>query len=106
MARRGETIENALSGERMTFLETTRDTNGRFFEFEFIAPPGWTVAGHVHSRQEERTEMLSGTLDGVVAAEGLTLSRASFASSRRVSSTPGKTRATMRPVSRSGSALR
>jgi quercetin dioxygenase-like cupin family protein len=78
MSRRGETIENVLSGERMTFLETTRDTNGRFFEFEFIASPGWTVAGHVHPRQEERTEMLSGTLDGVVPGEGLTLSPGEF----------------------------
>jgi quercetin dioxygenase-like cupin family protein len=78
MARRGETIENALSGERMTFLETTRDTNSRFFEFEFVAPPGRTVAGHVHPRQEERTEMLSGTLDGVVAEEGFTLSPSEF----------------------------
>jgi quercetin dioxygenase-like cupin family protein len=78
MSRRGETIENVLSGERMTFLETTRDTNSRFFEFEFIAPPGWTVAGHVHPRQEERTEMLSGTLDRAVAGEGFTLSPGEF----------------------------
>ena len=29
MAHRGETIENPLTGERMTFLETTAETNGR-----------------------------------------------------------------------------
>jgi quercetin dioxygenase-like cupin family protein len=74
VARRGETIENSLSGERMTFLKTTRDTNGRSFQFEFIAPPGWTVSEHIHPRQEERTEMLSGTLDGRIAGEGLVLS--------------------------------
>ena len=27
MAQRGESIENPLSGERMTFLKTTADTN-------------------------------------------------------------------------------
>jgi quercetin dioxygenase-like cupin family protein len=74
MARRGETIENPLSGERMTFLKTTRDTNGRSFQFEFVAPPGWTVSEHIHPRQEERTEMISGTLDGRVAGEGFVLS--------------------------------
>ena len=40
MAHRGETIENPLTGERMTFRNTTADTNGRSLEFEFIAPPG------------------------------------------------------------------
>jgi len=74
MARRGETIENPLSGERMTFLKTTADTNGQSFEFEFHAPPGWTVSEHIHPRQEERTQMLSGTLDGHVAGEGISLS--------------------------------
>jgi quercetin dioxygenase-like cupin family protein len=78
LARRGETIENPLSGERLTFLQTNTDTYGRFFEFEFVAPPGWTVAGHIHPRQEERTEMLEGALDGVVAGEGFTLDPGDF----------------------------
>lgn len=74
MARRGETIENPLSGERLTFLKTTRDTKGQSFGFEFVAPPGWTVSEHIHPRQEERTQMISGTLNGSVAGEWTALS--------------------------------
>src|SRR5215203_2236552 len=73
MAHQGETIENPLSGERMTFLETTEDTNGQYFRFEFVAPPGWAVSEHIHPRQEERTEMFSGALDGRVAGEEIAL---------------------------------
>lgn len=69
MARRGESIENPLSGERMTFLKTTADTNGQSLEFEFIAPPGWSVPAHIHPHQQERTEMISGVLSGRVAGE-------------------------------------
>jgi quercetin dioxygenase-like cupin family protein len=69
MAHRGETIENPLTGERITFLKTTADTNGRSFEFEFVAPPGWSVPEHIHPHQQERTEMVSGELSGRVAGE-------------------------------------
>jgi quercetin dioxygenase-like cupin family protein len=69
MAQRGETIDNPLTGERMTFLKTTADTNGRSFEFEFVAPPGWSVSEHIHPHQQERTEMISGELSGRVAGE-------------------------------------
>jgi quercetin dioxygenase-like cupin family protein len=73
MAHRGETIENPLTGERMTFLETTAEMNGRSFEFEFVAPPGWSVPEHIHPHQQERTEMVSGELSGRVAGEGFRL---------------------------------
>jgi quercetin dioxygenase-like cupin family protein len=69
MAHRGESIENPLTGERMTFLKTTADTNGQFLEFEFIAPPGWSVSEHIHPYQQERTQMISGVLSGRVAGE-------------------------------------
>ncbi len=69
MAQRGETIENPLTGERMTFLKTTADTSGRSFEFEFVAPPGWSVSEHIHPHQHERTQMVSGVLSGRVAGE-------------------------------------
>jgi quercetin dioxygenase-like cupin family protein len=69
MANRGETIENPLTGERMTFLKTTADTSGRSFEFEFVAPPGWSVSEHIHPHQQEHTEMVSGVLNGRVAGE-------------------------------------
>jgi len=73
MAQRGESIENPLTGERMTFLKTTADTNGQSLEFEFIAPPGWSVPAHIHPYQQERTEMISGVLSGRVAGEDFRL---------------------------------
>jgi quercetin dioxygenase-like cupin family protein len=69
MARRGEVIENPLSGERLTFLKTTADTNGQSFEFEFVAPPGWSVSEHIHPRQKERTQLISGILEGSVSGQ-------------------------------------
>ncbi len=53
----------------MTFLKTAADTNGQSFEFEFVAPPGWSVSEHIHPHQQERTEMISGVLSGRVAGE-------------------------------------
>src|SRR5215211_8486697 len=69
MAHQDETIENHLTGERMTFLKTTADTNGQSFEFEFLAPPGWAVSEHIHPHQQERTQMVAGDLSGRVAGE-------------------------------------
>ena len=69
MAHQDETIENPLTGERMTFLKTTADTNGQSFEFEFLAPPGWAVSEHIHPHQQERTQMVAGDLSGRVAGE-------------------------------------
>jgi quercetin dioxygenase-like cupin family protein len=73
MAQRGESIENPLTGERMTFIKTTADTNGQSFEFEFVAPPGWSVPAHIHPYQQERTAMISGVLSGHVAGEDFRL---------------------------------
>lgn len=73
MARRGDVIDNPLSGERLTFLKTTSDTNGESLCFEFVAPPGWSVPEHIHPRQQERTEVISGVLSGRVAGEEVRL---------------------------------
>jgi mannose-6-phosphate isomerase-like protein (cupin superfamily) len=63
MAGRGDTIENPLTGERMTFLETASDTDGELLQMEYVAPPrSKGPTEHVHPRQEERYEVLSGAL--------------------------------------------
>jgi mannose-6-phosphate isomerase-like protein (cupin superfamily) len=63
MARRGETIENPLTGERMTFLETARDTDGELLRMDYVAPPRYKgPTEHVHLLQEERFEVVSGVL--------------------------------------------
>ena len=56
-------IANPKVGMRGTILRTGVETNGELFEAEFIAEPGdWTGPDHIHLRQEERFEILSGTL--------------------------------------------
>jgi mannose-6-phosphate isomerase-like protein (cupin superfamily) len=62
MAHSGVTIENPVTRERLTFLATRRETNGELLRFEHIfAPGGFVPAAHLHPRQEERFEVLSGS---------------------------------------------
>ena len=62
MIHAGDIIENPVTGERIVFLETSRDTSGEAVVFEtFVRPDGFVAAAHVHPKQE-RFEILSGTL--------------------------------------------
>jgi mannose-6-phosphate isomerase-like protein (cupin superfamily) len=70
VAEAGDTIENPLSGERITFLEVPSETNGDLLRFDWRIPPGFSIPEHVHTRQEERHEVVSGTLRGRVAGRG------------------------------------
>jgi len=38
MAKTGDVIENPMTGERITFLKTTRETNGELLRFEYVLP--------------------------------------------------------------------
>jgi quercetin dioxygenase-like cupin family protein len=69
MAKTGDVIENPMTGERITFLKTTRETNGELLRFEYSLPPGFTIPEHFHPQQEERHEVLSGTLRGRVGGQ-------------------------------------
>ena len=63
MAHRGQIIENPVSGERITFLQTARDTGGELLEFELeLTPDGHVPGAHVHPEQEERFHVLEGTM--------------------------------------------
>jgi mannose-6-phosphate isomerase-like protein (cupin superfamily) len=80
LIRTGDTIENPVTGERITFLATSADTDGEAVVIETVVEPhGFVAAAHVHPKQEERFEIVSGTLglkvDGeeVVAGAGTTL---------------------------------
>lgn len=66
MAKAGDTIENPFSGERITFLEVPSETNGDLLRFDWNIPPRFSIPEHVHVRQEERHEIVSGTLRGRV----------------------------------------
>jgi mannose-6-phosphate isomerase-like protein (cupin superfamily) len=64
MAYAGQTLENPASGERITFRKTTADTDGEFVEIDLELPANRRVPGglHVHPLQEERFEVIEGTM--------------------------------------------
>jgi quercetin dioxygenase-like cupin family protein len=69
MAKPGDVIEHPSFGVRMTFLQTSGETNGDLLRVEVILPPGFSMPEHVHPRQEERHEVLSGTLRARVGGQ-------------------------------------
>ena len=63
MARQGDVIENPVTGERIVFRKTAQDTNGELLQFDlFLKPHGFVPVEHIHSRQEERVEVASGSV--------------------------------------------
>jgi quercetin dioxygenase-like cupin family protein len=63
MIRKGETLENPVTGEVMTFHATSRETGGEAVQVETIVrPDGFVAAAHVHPYQTERFEVLEGRL--------------------------------------------
>ena len=64
MAYTGQTIENPASGERITFRETAATTGGELVAIDLELPAGRRVPGplHIHPRQEERFEVVAGTM--------------------------------------------
>ena len=63
MAYTGQTIENPVSGEKITFIQTSADTDGELLEIELELAAGGAVPGaHIHPEQEERFEVLEGTM--------------------------------------------
>jgi hypothetical protein len=49
----GQTIENPVTGERITFHKTSRDTGGEYVLIEAAVAPGGGVASHVHPYQTD-----------------------------------------------------
>src|SRR4051795_7943870 len=63
MIHAGDTIENPVTGERIVFRQTSRETNGQAVVIEtFVQPNGFVAAAHVHPSQEERFEVLRGSV--------------------------------------------
>ena len=63
MAYAGQVLDNPISGERITFRKTASDTRGELLEFDLeLTPEGHVPGKHVHPSQEERFEVLSGTM--------------------------------------------
>ena len=63
MAYAGQIIDNPVSGERIIFRKTAADTDGELLEIDMtLAPDGHVPGAHVHPEQEERFEVVSGTM--------------------------------------------
>ncbi|MFN8538409.1 MAG: cupin domain-containing protein [Thermomicrobiales bacterium] len=70
MARSGQSIENPITGERVVFRKTAAETNGELLQFDlYVKPGGYVTVEHIHARQSERFDILSGTLDYRVGSE-------------------------------------
>src|SRR4051794_14356315 len=61
MISRGQTLENAVTGERFSFTDTAGSTGGELLAFDFALRPGGAVPiPHVHPIQTERFEVTQG----------------------------------------------
>jgi mannose-6-phosphate isomerase-like protein (cupin superfamily) len=70
----GDTIHNPVTGERVTFLATSADTDGEAVVIETVVQPhGFVAAAHVHPAQSERFAVKSGRLGVKVGGTKLTL---------------------------------
>ncbi|MCW2994710.1 MAG: Cupin 2, conserved barrel [Conexibacter sp.] len=74
MASVGETIENPVNGESITWIETARSSAGELLAFDLSLRPGAGVAAtHRHVRQEERFDVQAGAIGLEVAGAQRTL---------------------------------
>ena len=59
----GQTLENPVTGERFTFIDTAATTGGELLAFELALRPGGAVPiPHVHPIQTERFEVVAGLM--------------------------------------------
>jgi quercetin dioxygenase-like cupin family protein len=64
LIRKGDTIENPVTGERIYFHATSADTGGEAVVIEVtVKPNGFAAAAHLHPYQTERFEVLAGELE-------------------------------------------
>ncbi len=76
MIRSGDTIHNPVTGERITFHQTSADTNGEAVVIECtVQPDGFVAAAHVHPSQTERFAVIDGRLGMKVGRQRLVLER-------------------------------
>jgi quercetin dioxygenase-like cupin family protein len=73
MIHAGDTIANPVTGERMTFLKTSRQTGGEYVLVEVaVEPNGFVAAAHMHPKQTERFEVVDGAIEFTVGGETVT----------------------------------
>jgi mannose-6-phosphate isomerase-like protein (cupin superfamily) len=112
--RAGEEIHNTMTGERLVFRSTRHETNGELLEADYhLTSGGYVAAAHVHPRQEETFEVLTGSVkiqiggQDVVAEPGRTYVVMPGVSHRIVNHTSNEAHlySTLRPAMRSDELL-
>ncbi len=80
MIRSGDTIHNPVTGERITFHQTSAETNGEAVVIECtVQPHGFVAAAHVHPSQTERFNVIEGELGLKAGKEKCRLNRGEVA---------------------------
>jgi mannose-6-phosphate isomerase-like protein (cupin superfamily) len=73
MAKAGEIVENPITGERVIWRRTARDTGGELVECDlYVRPHGFVVTEHVHLSQQESFEVIEGVISFRVNGRELT----------------------------------
>lgn len=63
MAYAGQVLENPVTGEKIVFRKTSADTGGKYVEIDLVLAPDGAVPGtHVHPKQVETFEVISGQM--------------------------------------------
>lgn len=72
MAQSGVVVEHPITGEKLIYLKTARETGGAVFQLEIYGQPGaFAAVAHIHPRQTEQFTVLSGTLAARIAGKEL-----------------------------------
>jgi quercetin dioxygenase-like cupin family protein len=70
LIHKGDTVENPITGERVTFLETAADTGGERVVIDVtVAPNGFVAAAHIHPYQSERFQIVDGEVEFTLGKE-------------------------------------
>lgn len=63
LAKSGNVLEHPITKERIVIRQSASDTKGELLQGDFyVQPGGFLAAEHIHPLQEERFEVISGTL--------------------------------------------
>ena len=61
MATVGQILTNKVTGEKLKYLQTAEETNGKLTQFElWVSPKGNVPVRHIHPAQSETIEVISG----------------------------------------------
>ena len=70
MVKSGDVFEHPVTREKILFRKTARDTGGALMLADiFMQPGGFVAAEHIHPQQEERFEVIAGTLRARIAGK-------------------------------------